>query len=171
MGIGYVCNAVPDHPARNIKIILDTLRRLNMLSPRQDTPAEQIRRSIAACEAEARHAREEAESALARAQEAEATANAYEQTAREWRRILGILDDHAKSTRTVKVKLEADVSDYIAGMERAAEATRQAAGEARRYTQGGVHDFAEPDTGWEAFIGRKLCTCGPNEGCADCPTR
>lgn len=142
MGIGYVCHPGIDHTARafarNKNIILDTARRLAMLSPRPRPPHEQIRHSIRLLEAEAKHAREEAESALARAQEAEATAVAHEETAQEWRRILGVLDDHAKNTRTVKVKLSADVEDYIADMQRAVDATRKA-GESLPYAQPGIH--------------------------------
>lgn len=178
MGIGYTCNAVPDYAERalrNHKIIQEAARRLNM---EPVTPVDQIRKTIAHYEGEAKWARENAEAALARAAEEEKAAAAHEETAQEWRRILGILDENATKTRIVKVKFEVDSAQFMAEAQRAAEALRNA-GETLPYARGGIHsgpaplaNIAEAEQPWEAYLSgrRKPCTCGPNDHCSDCPT-
>lgn len=155
MGLNHPCFAFPaiptrDHAEHNIRILNDAVRRLNM------DPLEQIRKTIAHLEDEAKWARDNADHARTKAEAEEQAAIEHEERAEQWRRILAREERAATDERTVTVKLEADVSGFIAEMERVDAALRQADGSltfaAGGITRRGIHRFAEPESLWEAYI-------------------
>lgn len=87
------------------------------------TPIEEIKAKIASLDLAADRAQEEADAAQQRVEDEISLVNACKSAAMGWRKILA---REESGTRTVTVKLGADVAGFIAGMESAGEAARKA---------------------------------------------